>query len=317
MSNILVLGGSGFVGSVLCEKLVRRSQGGGCRISVPTRRGANARHLQTLPTVEVVAADLHDDGQLRRLVAGRDVIVNLVAILHGSAADFERAHVALPRRLAQACLAGDVRRVVHVSALGASAQAPSMYLRSKAAGEAALQQAGLALTMLRPSVIFGAGDSFLNLFARLQMFVPLVPLAGAGARFQPVWVDDVAEAIARAVHDPSTAGQTLECTGPQVYTLGELVRLAGRWAGRERPVIPLPDAIGRVQAWVMERLPGAPLMSRDNLLSMQIPSIASDHRPGLGQLGIVATPIEAIGPGMFGVHAEPTRLDRWRAAAHE
>ena len=315
MNKVLILGGSGFVGSVLCERLVRGSGGGG-RITVPSRRSARARHLQTLPTVEVVQANVHDDDQLARLVAGRDAVVNLVAILHGSEAEFERAHEALPRRLAQACRAAGVRRVVHVSALGSDAQAPSMYLRSKAAGEAALQQPGLAVTILRPSVIFGAGDGFLNLFARMQAVLPVMPLACAGARFQPVWVDDVAEAVARSLDDPASAGQTLECTGPGVYTLAELVRLAGRWSGHERPVLALPAALGRLQARVMEWLPGETLMSLDNVRSMQVPNIASGSAPGLEQLGIEATALEAVGPVMLAVGGEQARRDRWRAAMH-
>ena len=315
MNNFLVLGGSGFVGSALCERLVRRSGGSG-RISVPSRRSARVKHLLTLPTVEVVQADLHDDVQLARLVAGRDAVVNLVAILHGSEAEFERAHVALPRRLAQACLAAGVRRVVHVSALAADAQAPSMYLRSKAAGEAALRQSGLELTILRPSVIFGAGDAFLNLFARLQAVLPVMPLACASARFQPVWLDDVAEAIVRALADSTTAGETLECAGPRVYTLAELVRLAGRWSGHERPVLALPPALGHLQATIMEWLPGETLMSRDNLRSMQVANIASGRAPGLARLGIDATTLEAIGPGMLAASGELARLNRWRAAAH-
>src|SRR5512137_511796 len=222
MNDILVLGGSGFVGSVLCEKLVER--GGGRRITVPSRRAVRARHLSTLPGVEIVEAGVHDDRQLARLVAGHDAVVNLVAILHGSQAAFEQVHVGLPRRLAQACKTAGVVRIVHVSALGTSSQAPSMYLRSKAAGEAELQQDGLAVTILRPSVIFGAGDSFVNLFARLQGVLPVMPLAGTTTRFQPVWVDDVAEAIVRALEDPATAGQTFECAGPRVFTLAELVR---------------------------------------------------------------------------------------------
>ena len=311
MSNILVLGGSGFVGSVLCEKLVRRSTGG--RVGVPSRRPGRAKHLQTLPTVEVVQADVHDDAELARLVAGRDAVVNLIAILHGTEAAFERAHVVLPRRLARACSVAGVERLVHVSALGANLQAPSMYLRSKAAGEAVLEQAGLALTMLRPSVIFGAGDRFMNLFARLQAIFPVMPLAGASARFQPVWVDDVADAIVHALDDPATAGQTFECTGPQVYTLAELVRLAGRWSGHERPVIGLPEVLGQLQARMMEWLPGEPLMSRDNISSMQVPNVASGERPGLAELGIDATPLEAIGPGLLGAEAQPDRINRWRA----
>jgi uncharacterized protein YbjT (DUF2867 family) len=316
MNNFLILGGSGFVGSVLCEKLVRHSGGGGGRITVPSRRGAHARHLQTLPTLEVVPADVHDDAELARLVAGRDAVVNLVVILHGSEAEFERAHVDLPRRLGRACVAAGVRRVVHVSALCADAQAPSMYLRSKAAGEAALQQPGVALTILQPSVIFGVGDGFLNLFARLQAVLPLMPLACAGARFQPVWVDDVAEAIVRALGTPVTAGLTIECAGPRVYTLADLVRLAGLWSGHERLVLPLPDALGRLQATIMEWLPGETLMSRDNIGSMQVPNIASGHNPGLARLGIAATALEAVGPGMLAAGGEAARLNRWRAAVH-
>ena len=314
-NNILVLGGTGFVGSVLCEKLVRRGGGSG-RIAVPSRRVARAKHLQLLPTVELIDADVHDDAQLARLVAGCDAVVNLVAILHGSEADFRRVHVDLPRRLARACVAAKVRRVVHISALGADAAAPSKYLRSKAAGEAALKLPGLALTVLRPSVIFGANDKFLNLFARLQTLFPVMPLAGARARFQPVWVDDVAEAIVRSLGSPATIGQTIECAGPQTYTLAELVRLAGRWSGHERPVLPLPAALGRLQALVMEWLPGEPLMSRDNIDSMKVDNVASGRLPGLESLGIAAAALESIAPAWLGKQGELARLDRWRAGAH-
>jgi NADH dehydrogenase len=242
-------------------------------------------------------------------------VVNLVAILHGSAVDFDRVHVALPRRLAQACTAAGVRRVVHVSALGAGPAASSNYLRSKTAGEALLVNAGLDVTLLRPSVIFGAEDRFMNLFATLQMFAPLVPLAGSAARFQPVWVEDVASAVVRCVDDAATVGKTFECTGPTQYSLSELVRLAGRWSGHERPQIPLPEFAARLQALAMEFLPGTPLMSRDNLESMRQPNVASGTLPGLGALGITPSALEAIAPAYLGDSFACGRLDRWRAGA--
>ena len=316
MNNILILGGSGFVGSVLCEKLVRRHGGGSLLVTVPTRRRVNARHLQILPTIEVVQADVHDDGELTRLVAGRDAVINLVAILHGKEADFRRVHVDLPRRVAQACVAASVPRLVHISALGAAAGAPSNYLRSKAAGEAALREAASQATLMRPSVMFGAGDRFMNLFAWLQAFTPIMPLACADARFQPVWVNDVAAAVVRGIDDPATAGQTFECAGPRVFTLAELVRLAGRWSGRERPIVPLPESIGRLQAWSMEWLPGEPMLSRDNLRSMQVPNVASGELPGLAALGITAADIEAVMPALLTRGGEAERLNRWRAAVH-
>ncbi len=315
MTNVLVLGGTGFVGRRLCEKLVERSRGGQGRITVPSRQPQRAKAIQLLPTVEVVPADVHDEAQLTHLVTGRDVVINLVAILHGSEAAFRYAHVELPRKLARACQATGVRRVVHVSALGAAPGAPSIYLRSKAEGEAVLQAAGLDLTLLRPSVIFGTDDRFLNLFAQLQRVFPLMPLAGADARFQPVWVSDVAQAIANTLARHDSIGKTYECTGPSVYTLAELVRLAGRWSGNERPVIPLPAALGRLQARAMECLPGEPLMSRDNLASMQVPNVATGAQPGLDTLGVQATALEAVMPEWLARGGGPAKMDRWRRGA--
>lgn len=315
--NLLILGGSGFIGSVLCEKLVRRRRGGGATATVVTRRRAQARHLLPLPTIDVVEADVHDDAQLARLVAGRSAVVNLIGILHGRDADFERVHADFPHRLAAACVAGGTHRIVHLGALGSDAAAPSAYLRSKAAGEAVLlQHPGLRATSLRPSVVFGAGDGFLRLFAQLQAVAPFVPLAGASARFQPVWVEDLADAIIAALDDPATVGQTLEAAGPRIYTLAELVRLAGQWSGHRRWVWPLPAGLSWPLATLMEWMPGEPLLSRDNLLSMEVPNIASGLCPGLESLGITPTPLEAVGPGMLGQGGEPARLDSWRAKVH-
>ena len=298
MQKVLVLGGSGFVGRHVCEKLQRA----GWHITVPTRRAVNARAVQHLPGLTVAEANVHDPRQLERLLPGHDAVVNLVAILHGSEAAFERTHVELPRTIAAACRAADVPRLVHVSALGVSEDGLAMYQRSKARGEALLRAAGLDLTVLRPSVIFGAGDRFLNLFARLQAVFPLMPLAGAAARFQPVWVEDVADAVVRCLADPSTIGRTYDCAGPDVLTLADLVRLAGRHGSRERPIVPLPMAVGRLQALAMELAPGEPLMSRDNLDAMRVDNVATGQHPGLDALGIGVSSVKAIAPGYLRGH---------------
>ncbi len=314
--HILVLGGTGFVGRSVCERLVERSGGGDGRIVVPSRRPQRAQHLRTLPTVELLQADVHDEAVLRRLVTGCDAVINLVAILHGSEADFERTHVELPRKLVAACQAAGVQRVVHVSALGASVNAPSRYLRSKAAGEAVLETSGLDVTVLRPSVIFGEHDQFINLFAAMQKLTPVVPLAGASAQFQPVWVDDVASAIVAALDQPESIGQTIECGGPAVYTLEQLVRFAGRCTGRERLVIGLPEGIARLQAGLMELLPGTPLMSRDNVDSMRVPNVLGGQRPTLAALGIEPQSLEAVMTPLLQDRTGCARLDKLRAHAH-
>ncbi len=314
MKNILVLGGTGFVGRAVCERLVERGGGSGM-LRVPTRRLARGQVLRALPTVEVVEADVHEEAQLRQLLVGVDAVINLVAVLHGSEAVFQRTHVTLPQTLARACTAGGVKRLVHISALGVGPQAPSLYLRSKTQGEAALQAAGLDLTLLRPSVIFGTEDRFLNVFAKLQALAPVLPLAGSGARFQPVWVEDVASAVVRCLDQTSTIGQVIECAGPSIYTLSQLVRLAGRWSGHERPQIALPAAAARLQALLMELLPGEPLMSRDNLDSMRVANVASSQLPGLASLGITPIAMEAVAPGYLGQQFGRARLERLRAGA--
>ncbi|BAO83945.1 predicted nucleoside-diphosphate-sugar epimerase [Serpentinimonas maccroryi] len=290
MKNVLVLGGTGFVGRHLCEHLNRA----GIRATVPTRRLNNAQAVQMLPLVQPLEADVHDAAALARLLPGHDAVVNLIAVLHGSRARFEQVHVELPRRLAAAMQASGVRRLVHVSALGASASGPSEYQRSKAAGEAVLQAAGLELTILRPSVIFGAEDRFLNLFASLQKLFPLMPLAGSQARLQPVWVGDVARALLHCLLHPATSGQIIECAGPETFSLADLVRLAGRLSGHPRPVLPLPRALGYAQALLMQLLPGEPLLSADNLRSLEVDNVASGQLPDLRALGIEPQALEPL-----------------------
>ena len=314
--NILILGATGFVGLAVVECLVKRAGGGGGgRLRVPARRPMRARHLQLLPTVEVVPTGLDDDASLARLLRGIDAVVNLVGILHGSEAEFERLHATLPKRLAAACTAAGVRRVVHVSALGAAPDAPSRYLRSKARGEAALQSADLDLTLLRPSVMFGERDQFLNTFVALQRMAPVVPLPGADARFQPVWVEDVARAVATALDDPGSIGLVIECCGPTVYTLGELVRLSGRWSGRERPVLAVPAPLARLQAGLLSLKPGRKLMSPDNLDSMRVANVASGTHPGLERLGIEPAALESVVPRYLDGAGGELRYETWRSRA--
>ena len=287
MKNVLVLGGSGFVGRHVCEALNRA----GISMTVVTRR-LPARSVQMLPLVTVVQADVHDPQALAALLPGHDAVINLVAILHGDRNAFDKVHVHLPRQIAHACVQAGVKRMLHVSALGADQHGPSLYQRSKAQGEAALQSEvvhGLQLTVLRPSVIFAQDDAFMQLFARLQSVAPVVPLAGAETRFQPVWVQDVAQAIVYALMHRETIGRVYELAGLDIYTLKQLVEHAGAWAGHARPVFGLPQPLAYLQALMMEMMPGAPLMSRDNLASMQVDNISQGELPGLTELG-VATP---------------------------
>lgn len=315
MKKILIFGGTGFVGTQVCEKLNQLSY----RVTVATRRADHARHLQLLPLVDVIEIDLHDSAALAALVAGHEAVVNLIAILHGSEEAFQKVHVQWPLTLVRACKAGGVRRIVHISALGASTDSASKYQRSKARGEAALLGSGLDVTVLRPSVIFGAGDSFLNTFANLQQVFPVIPLAGSDARFQPVWVGDVASAVVQCVEDNTTAGQVYELCGPQVFTLKQLVQQAGRYAGinrgKGRPVIGLPNVLARIQAFFMELVPGTPMLSRDNLDAMKTDNVASGKLPGLEALGITPAALKAIAPTYLGARGLRSGLMAMRKTA--
>lgn len=310
--NVLVLGGSGFIGRALCEELQRA----GHSATVPTRRDRQWRGLAPLPAVTVVKGDvLGEAGLLERLLPGHDAVVNLIAILQGSAADFERVQVQWPHRLGKACLSGGVPRLIHVSALGVEAgeRSGSLYLHAKARGEATLRAMdGLKLTVLRPSVVFGAHDSFLNLFASLQRVLPVMALGGANAQLQPVWVGDVAAALRRCLEWDDTIGHSYELAGPEVKTLRELVRYAGQVAGCARPILPLPGPLAMLQAWLFELLPGG-LLSRDNLRSLQVPNVASGHLPGLRELGLAAHSLGAIVPGYLAPGQAEARLDDLRA----
>jgi NADH dehydrogenase len=306
-ARILVLGGSGFVGRHIVARLVAA----GWNVVVPTRYRERAKHLILLPTVDVVEADIHDPLALEQLAAGAGAAINLVGILNERRrGDFERAHVELARKLVAACRTVRVPRLLHMSALNAGGTAPSRYLRSKGEAEALVADSDLAWTIFQPSVIFGREDSFLNLFARLERFLPVIALACADARFQPVYVGDVANAFVRAVDDDRTHRKRYSFCGPKVYALRELVAYVGELTGYNRPIVPLGSALAKLQARVLELLPGK-LMSRDNLASMELDSVCDCDFPAVFESK--PTALEAVAPDYLTPVATRSRYSGLRA----
>ena len=300
--TILLIGGSGFIGSAIAAKLGAQ----GRRVIVPTRRRDRAKHLILLPTADVVQADVNDAQTLAGLMHGVDAVINLVGILHSDTGTpfgrrFKAVHVDLPRKVAEACVAAGVPRLLHMSSLGADMNGPSMYLRSKAAGEAAVREAlqgsagapRVAFTVFRPSVVFGRGDKFINLFAMMQRYAPFVLLGRADAKLQPVWVEDVAQAFVNALDEPRTYEHAYDLAGPKVYTLKQLVQYAGAVSGYARPVFGLPDRLAYLQAWALEFAP-VELLSRDNLDSTKVDSVM--HGPVAAELRITPAAMEAVVP---------------------
>ncbi len=305
--SVCVIGGSGFLGSHVVRQLAAR----GISVRVPTRRRERAKELIVLPTVDVVNADVHNPATLARLVAGSDAVISMAGILHaGRAGDFMRVHTELPRKIVDACREGGVRRLLHVSALKAAHDAPSDYLRSKAGGEQQVrvaQASGVRTTIFRPSVIFGREDRFLNLFARLAHALPVILLACPKARFQPVYVEDVARAIVDSLEMPQTYDQNLDLCGPTAYTLQELVEYVCRLVQLERPILPLNDEMSHLLAGMMEWLP-VKLLSRDNTLSMKVDSVCDCPFPDM--FGFLPSPLEAVVP-FYLLDNTPRSRYRW------
>jgi len=326
-ANILVIGGTGFVGRHLVAALAAR----GASVTVPTRRRERAKHLILLPTVDVVEAPRLDARTLARLAAGHDAAVNLAGVLYSPRARrgeqgpnhygpvFAQTHVELAQAVVSACRDAGVRRLLHVSALGADPAAPSEYLRSKGIGERAVLAADdLEATVFRPSVIFGPEDRFLNLFARLAALLPVLVLGSPEARFQPVFVRDVVGAMLASLDSRAPeGGRRYDLCGPRQYTLRQLVELACAISERRRLVIGLPEGLSYLQAWMLEMLPMR-LMTRDNHDSMRVPSVCDCEFP----FGIRPELLESVAPAWLAPAAARERLTgargrfaqlRWKA----
>ena len=341
IERICILGGSGFVGTHLVSQLAAR----GLAVRVLSRRREMAKELILLPTVEVVEADVHDQQELIRHFRGMDAVINLVGILHESKVgrvdlpsarrgDFQQAHIELPRKIIHACGESGVRRLLHMSALGANPNSRSAYQRSKGIAEALVREAGrhhvehenwylngpkfihgygLDVTIFRPSVIFGRGDSFLSMFAGLLKAFPLLPLANAEARFAPVHVEDVARAYADSLDNPATYGQTYDLCGPKTYALQELVNYVGEVIGKRRSVVPLGKWLSYFQAWALEFKPGKKLMTRDNYYAMTTDNVCSGGWPSAFAFPPAA--LEAIAPEYLRADTPRARYDAYRENA--
>lgn len=309
INNVCIIGGSGFVGRHIANVLTAQ----GILVRIPTRRYEHARELLVLPTAGAVEADVHAAAALDRLMTGMDAVINLVGILHG---DFTAAHVELPRKIVAACQRNGIMRLVHMSALNANSGGPSAYLRSKGEGEKIVLASDLQTTVFRPSVIFGPEDSFLNLFARLTRHLPLLPLASPNAKFQPVFVENVAQAFAASLSNPATFGQGYDLCGPRVYSLQQLVEYVVHVTGHNSSIIGLSDNLSYLQALLMEWLPGK-LITRDNYYSMQIDSVCdcTGSNNLAAVFGIRPTPLEEAAP-LYLAHQLPReRYNRFRDRA--
>ncbi len=290
---ITVFGGSGFLGRYVVQALLKS----GARVRIAARDPRGALYLKTqggLGQTQFVAADIRKADTVARALAGSDGVINLVGILKG---DFQAFHVDGARNVAEAAAAAGVTALVQVSAIGADPLSPSAYGKSKGEGEAAVRAAFPAATILRPSIVFGREDQFVNRFANLIRMLPVVPIIKPQAKFQPVYVGDVAKAIAAALADTKThGGNTYELGGPEVISMGNLNRWIAKATGRRRGFIEMPDFVAGTMASAVGWMPGAP-MTKDQWLMLQSDNVVARDAQGLGAFGIVPTPLESVADG--------------------
>jgi NADH dehydrogenase len=312
--SIVVLGGTGFLGTRLVARLIKD----GHQVTVLSRDREQHKHLLVLPGLTLKNCDVYDEAQLSEHFRGKDVVVNLVGILNErgfGGAGFRRAHTELTQCVLLAARSAGVNRLLQVSALKAAVDAPSYYLRSKGEAEQLIRESSSTLdwTILKPSVMFGPGDSFLNRFAGLLAAMPLIfPLAKPNARFQPVLVDDVIEALLRCLHGGASSRQTYELGGPQIYSLREIVGLVAKLTGQRRWIVGLPDAVARLQALAMDFVPGRPFSS-DNYRSLTIDSVCTED--GFAKLGLKPQSMVASARQYLGAFEDNARLSHNRASA--
>ena len=298
-----VFGGSGFIG----RYVVKRLAAAGHVVRVAGRDTERAKDLMVTGRVGQVVplyVSLTNEGTIQRAVEGADLVVNLVGILaEKRAGDFHRLQGEGPGRIAAAAASAGVQRIVHVSAIGADPASPSLYGRTKAEGELAVRAAMPGAAVLRPSLVFGAEDKFFNRFGAMAMTLPIMPVICGGSRFQPVYVGDVADAVAAALTHEDAAGRTFELGGPRIYTFRELLLYILHETRRHRPRWDVPPGLARLPARLGELAPGKPF-TRDQLALLARDNVANTAMPGLEALGITPTPIELVVPGY---------LDRYRA----
>jgi len=303
--RVTVFGGSGFIG----RHIVKRLANAGCVVRVAVRDPEGAAFLKPMGNVGQVVpvfADLNDERLVAAAVHGSDAVINLVGILYESGRQgFDAIHVEGARRIAAAAKEAGAARLIHMSALGAARDSISHYARSKAAGEEAVRAAYPEATIMRPSVVFGPEDDFFNRFARMAMLSPVLPLIGGGnTRFQPVYVLDVAEAVARAALDAAQAGKTFELGGPRIYSFRELLTLLLAEIGRRRALISLPFALAGMQGALLQSIPFIrPPLTGDQVRQLKRDNVVSPQALGLKEFGITPTALEPI---------LPTYLDSYR-----
>lgn len=283
---VTIFGGGGFVGRYVVQALLC----GGARVRVAERDPRHAWFLKPLGGLgqtQFVAADVTKPDTVRRAVAGADIVVNMVGVLAGN---FEGLHVAGARNVAEAAAAAGVESLVHMSAIGADPDAPSRYAASKGRGEAAVRAAFPNAAIIRPSIVFGREDQFINRFAAMVARAPVVPVLRAPVKFQPVFAADVGDAMAAAT-DPRFAGRTFELGGPDVLSMGAIIRWIARTIGRDPSIVELPDAAGALLASV----PLSPI-TKDQWLMLQRDNVVAPGAEGLTALGVDATPLQAVAP---------------------